>query len=90
MAMKENSVKVFNYVKGANGKNITANDIAAGTGLTPQQVNAIVNFTFQKKGLMERVPAEIELADGAHKAVKFIRLTAEGKAFDPSKVPTEE
>ena len=31
---------------------------------------------------MERVPAEIELADGTHKAVKFIRLTEAGKAFD--------
>ena len=32
---------------------------------------------------MERVPAEIELEDGTHKAVKFIRLTDAGRAFDP-------
>ena len=32
---------------------------------------------------MERVPAEIELEDGTHKPVKLIRLTDEGRAFDP-------
>jgi hypothetical protein len=32
---------------------------------------------------MERIPAEIELDDGSHKAVKFIRLTEAGKSFDP-------
>ena len=46
-------------------------------------VNGIVTSAFQKKSLMERVPAEIELEDGTHKAVKFIRLTDAGRAFDP-------
>ena len=32
---------------------------------------------------MARVPAEIELEDGSHKAVKFIVLTDEGRNFDP-------
>ena len=32
---------------------------------------------------MERVPAEIELEDGSHKSVKFIKLTEAGMAFDP-------
>ena len=33
---------------------------------------------------MVRVPAEIEDPEtGLHKAVKFIKLTDEGKAFDP-------
>ena len=32
---------------------------------------------------MERVPAEIELEDGSHKAIKLVKLTAEGKDFDP-------
>jgi hypothetical protein len=42
-------------------------------------------MAFQKKGLMERVPATVEI-DGEQKAVKFIKLTAEGKAFDPDAV----
>ena len=32
---------------------------------------------------MERIPAEVELSDGTHKAVKFIKLTAVGETFDP-------
>ena len=32
---------------------------------------------------MERIPAEIELEDGTHKAIKVIKLTEAGKAFDP-------
>jgi hypothetical protein len=33
---------------------------------------------------MERIPAEVELEDGSHKAVKFIRLTDAGREFDPN------
>lgn len=82
--LKPNSVAVFNYVKEHNGENMTAADIAEGTGLEVKSVNGIVTSAFQKKGLMERVPAEIELADGSHKAVKFVRLTEAGESFDPT------
>ncbi len=81
--LKPNSKLVYNYVKANDGKNITAADIAEGTRLEVKSVNGIVTSAFQKKGLMERVPAEIELDDGSHKSVKFIKLTAEGKTFDP-------
>ena len=83
MALKENSRKVLDYVKANDGTNMTAADIAAGTGLEVKQVNGIVTSAFQKKGLMKRTPAEIQLEDGTHKAVKFISLTEEGKSFDP-------
>ena len=83
MALKENSKKVFEYVKANDGADFTAKDIAAALDLTPQTVNGIVTSAFQRKGLMERVPAEIENADGTHTAVKLIKLTEEGKAFDP-------
>ena len=83
MTMKENNLKVFNYVKEHGAENITASDRAAGTGLEVRSINGIVTSAFQKKGLMERVPAEIELEDGTHKAVKFIKLTDAGKSFDP-------
>lgn len=82
MAMKENSLKVLNYVRAHQDENITAADIAEGTELEVRSVNGIVTSAFQRKGLMERVPAEIELEDGTHKAVKFVRLTEEGKNFD--------
>ena len=81
--LKENSRKVFDYVKANDGKNMTAADIAEATGLEVRSVNGIVTSAFQKKGLMERTPAEIELEDGTHKAIKLISLTEAGKAFDP-------
>lgn len=81
--LKENSKLVFNFVKENEGKNITASDIAEGTGLEVRSVNGIVTSAFQRKGLMARIPAEVELEDGSHKAVKFIVLTDEGRAFDP-------
>ena len=82
--LKENSLKVYNFVKENDGKDMTAADIAEGTGLEVRSVNGIVTSAFQRKGLMERVPAEIALEDGSHKAVKFIRLTDAGKEFDPN------
>jgi len=88
MALKENSLKVLEYVKAHNGENMTAADIAEGTGLEVRSVNGIVTSAFQKKGLMVRTPAEIEIVDAegkvSHKEVKFISLTEEGLAFDPN------
>lgn len=84
MALKENSKIVFNYVQSMEGQNITATDIANATGLEVKSVNGIVTSAFQKKGLMERIPAEVELEDGTHRAVKFIRLTDTGREFDPN------
>lgn len=70
---------VLDYVKAHDGEDFTATDIATATGLEVKSVNSIIILTFQKKGLMEYVPAEIELPDGSHKAVKFIRLTRVGR-----------
>lgn len=85
--LSENSRKVFEYVKGINGADVTADDIASATGLGVRQVNGIVTSAFQKKGIMERIPAEIEVTEPdrgtIHKAVKFIKLTAAGETFDP-------
>lgn len=85
MALKPNSLTVFNYVKEHDGEDFTAADIAAATGLEKKSVDGIVTSAFQKKGLMVRIPAEVELEDGTHKPVKLIRLTDEGRAFDPTK-----
>ena len=80
--MKENTRKVFDYVKAHDGEKFIAADIAADLGLEIKSVNGIVTSAFQKKGLMERVPAKIEV-DGETKDVKFIQLTDAGRAFDP-------
>lgn len=54
MAMSENSVKVFEYVKAHEDENITAKDIAEALGFDPEngrgvkQVNGIVTASFQR------------------------------------------
>lgn len=83
MAMKENSKKVLNYLKEVNGSNVTSADVAEALSLEKRQVDGIFTSAIQRKGLGERVPAEIELNDGTHKAVKFLTLTPAGLSFDP-------
>ncbi len=82
MAMKENTRKVWDYVKAHDGEKFIAADIAADLGLEVKSVNGIVTSAFQKKGLMERIPAKIETEDGT-KEVKFIQLTDAGREFNP-------
>ena len=88
MAMKENSKKVLNYLKDAQGDNVTSADVAEALGLEKRQVDGIFTSAIQRKGLGVRTPAEIELDDGTHKAVKFLSLTPAGMEFDPD--ATEE
>ena len=88
MAMKENSKKVLNYLKDVAGENVTAADVATALSLEKRQVDGIFTSAIQRKGLGVRTPAEIELDDGTHKQVKFLKLTPAGMAFDPD--ATEE
>lgn len=83
MAMKENSKKVLNYLKSINGDQVTAADVAEALGLEKRQVDGIFTSAIQRKGMGVRTPAEIELEDGTHKAVKFLSLTPAGMDFDP-------
>ena len=88
MAMSEKTATVLNYLKEIHGEKVTAADISVAlggeeAGFGKKSIDGIVTSGLQRKGLAERVPAEIELEDGTHKAVKFIRLTAAGKAFTP-------
>jgi hypothetical protein len=86
MAMKENYKNVLNYLKGKNSAAVpvTSADVADALGLEKRQVDGIFTSAIQRKGLGVRTPAEIELEDGTHKQVKFLSLTADGMAFDPS------
>jgi hypothetical protein len=90
--MTENSKIVFNWVKEHDGQDVTAKDIAEGTGLSDRQINGIVTSAFQRHKdkdknevpLMVRVPAEIKDPEtGLHKGVKYIKLTDAGREFDP-------
>lgn len=83
MAMSSNSIKVLDYLKKVNGTQVTAADVAEALGLEKKSVDGIFTSAIQRKGLGVRTPAEIELEDGTHKAIKLLSLTAEGLAFNP-------
>ena len=84
MALKPNSKLVYDYVAEHEDENITAKDIAAALGMSDKQVNGIVTSAFQRKGLMFR--QEEAVLGGT---VKYIKLTDEGRAFDPNAVDAE-
>ena len=87
MAMKENTKNIIDYLKQHNGDDLTAQDVAEALGINKRSVDG--SFTaLCKAGLGVRTPAEIEVADGTHKAIKLLSLTAEGMAFD-TKAETE-
>lgn len=81
-AISENSLKVLNFLKENDGENLTAADIADALGMEKKSVDGIVTAGLQRKGYAERIPAEIELDDGTHKAIRLIRATAAGKTYD--------
>jgi len=82
-AMTENTRKVFDYLKTIGDNNVTSADISEALDIPKKSVDGIVTSGLQRKGLAQRIPAEIELEDGTHKTVKFIKLTDEGMSFDP-------
>lgn len=82
-AMKENTRKVLDYLKENNGQDLTAADVAEALGLEKRQVDGIFTSALQRKGFGVREQAEIELKDGSHQKVKYLRLTEEGLALDP-------
>ena len=81
--MKENSKRVLEYLKSVNGQDVTAADVAAALGLEKRSVDGIFTSAIQRKNLGIRTPAEVELEDGTHKAVKLLSLTPAGMAFVP-------
>lgn len=88
MAMKENTRKVFEYLKTVND-NVTAADVAEALGLEKKSVDGIFTSAIQKKGYGVRVPAEVELEDGSHRPVKFLKLTDTGMALDLDQADAE-
>jgi len=81
-AMKENTRKVFEYLREVDGQNVVAADVAEALGLEKRQVDGIFTSAIQRKSYGFREEAEIELEDGSHAKVKFLRLTDAGKKLD--------
>ena len=89
-AMKENTKKVITYLQGLNASdNVTAQDVADALGLEKRSVDGIFTSAIQRKNLGFREEAEIELTDGTHKKVKFLKLTDAGRAIDVNAEPEE-
>ena len=84
--ISENSKKVITYLQQIAGKEeVTAADVATALGLEKRTVDGVFTTAIQRKGYGVRVPAEMELEDGTHKAIKLLRLTDEGLHYDPNK-----
>lgn len=89
MAMSENTRTVLDYLKENKDADLTAVDIADALGLNTKQINGIVTAGLQRKELATRIPAEIELEDGTHKAIKIIKLTEKGLSYNPDEEDAE-
>lgn len=95
---KENTLKVYNFIKAHEDENITAKDIASALGLDARQVNGIITGAFSRHkqeingekvdmpiAVREEGEIRTEQEDGSFKTstAKFVRLTDFGRSFDP-------
>ena len=88
--MKDSTKRVFKYLQGLGANdNVTANDVANALNLDTRTVNGIFTAAIQRKKFGYRDEKEIELADGTHSKVKFLRLNDDGKSFDLNAVDAE-
>lgn len=79
--LSENAKVVMRRLQELEGADVTVHDLSEDIGLPVNSITGIFN-SFVKKGLGERVIAEVELEDGSHKTVKFLKLTDAGLALD--------
>lgn len=92
--MTDNAIKVFNYIKENEDKNITAADIAEATGLNKKSVDGTITMSLYRYKdanknevpLAVRVEGGVEVVNGKPKVIKYIKLTDAGREF----VPTED
>ena len=93
-AVSEKALTVLNYLKGMGDTNLVAADIANALEMDTKSVNGVLTAGLQRKGLTERVPAQIEVQDAEgntkFKDVKFIKLTEAGKAYDHAAAVAED
>ena len=90
MAMKENTKRVITYLQGLDANtDVTAADVAEALGMEKRSVDGVFTSAIQRKELGARVEAEIELEDGTHKKVKFLKLNDAGMAIDVNAEATE-
>jgi DNA-binding MarR family transcriptional regulator len=79
--LSENAKVVMRRLQELEDADVTVHDLSEDIGLPVNSITGIFN-SFVKKGLGERIIAEVELEDGSHKKVKFLKLTDAGLALD--------
>ena len=79
--LSANAKVIMKRLQELEGADITVHDLSEDIGLPVNSITGTFN-SFVKKGLGERVIAEVELEDGTHKTVKFLKLTDAGQALD--------
>lgn len=81
--ISENSLKILEFLKQNNDKNMTAQDIADALGMPKKTVDGAFTSAIQRKDKGFRVEKEVEMPDGLHKIVKFLHLNDDGMNYDP-------
>ena len=71
--MQENTLKILNFLKANNDKDLTARDVAAALGLDSRQVEGLFTSAIMRQGLGTFVRVENITA-------KVLKLTPAGKA----------
>jgi len=79
--LSENAKLVVKRLQELEDADVTVHDLSEDIGLPVNSITGIFN-SLVKKGLGERVTAEVELEDGSHQTVKFLKLTDAGLALD--------
>jgi hypothetical protein len=80
--MKPNTKAVIKYLQSLGNKDVTAADVAEALDLPKKSVDGVFTMAIQKKDLGFRQEAEIEVEEGKHKTVKFLKLNDAGMALD--------
>ena len=80
--MKESTKTIIKFLQANADKDMTAADVAEALGLEKKSVDGTFTAALQRKGYGFREEAEVEVEDGKHATVKFLKLTEAGVNYD--------
>lgn len=80
--MKESTKTIIKYLQAHNGEDMTAADVAEALGLEKKSVDGTFTAALQRKGYGYREEAEVEIEEGKHAKIKFLKLTDAGVNYD--------
>lgn len=80
--MKESTKTIIKYLQAHNGEDMTAADVAEALGLEKKSVDGTFTAALQRKGYGYREETEVEIEEGKHAKVKFLKLTDAGVNYD--------